>query len=62
MEEGACEAFVIWLVSKGADQFAKLVQLLRGQTKTDPIWNEVYEYPVIEDMEKAFKVWVLSEW
>ena len=62
VEEGACEALVIWLASKGPENFAKFIQLYKGAQKPDPIFEQAYEFPLVEDMEKEFKTWVLSEW
>ena len=61
-EEGGALGLVTWLVNKDREAFKKLIGLLMSKGKPDPIWKETYDFLLIEDMEKAFKIWALSEW
>ena len=61
-EEGGAYGLVTWLVSKEG-KFADIVKaLVRGGAKDDDPWRDVYGYELIEEMEKDWKAWVLTEW
>ncbi len=61
-EEGAAYGLVTWLISKEREKFGDLLEALRrGSAKEDEPW-QVYGYDLIEDMERDWKTWVLSEW
>ena len=62
-EEGGAYGLVTWLISKDEAKFAEIVKALkRGGRRDDDPWTEVYSYELIEEMEKDWKAWVLSEW
>lgn len=62
-EEGGALGLVTWLLSKDAELFKKLVVMLRTPgKKDDDVWNQVYQWPLIEDWEKEWKAWALSSW
>ncbi len=62
-EEGGAYGLVTWLVTKDREKFAELlVNLVRGGRSDDDAWRATYDYPLIEDMEKEWKTWVLTEW
>ena len=62
-EEGGAYGLVTWLISKDEAKFAEIVNALkRSSRRDDDAWSEVYGYELIEEMEKDWKSWVLSEW
>ncbi len=63
IEEGGALGLVTWLHGRDPEKFIKLIELVRaGNLKDDEIWKQVYGYELVEDMEKDFKTWVLTEW
>ena len=61
-EEGGAYGLVVWLTGRDSEKFKEFVKALRYAHKDDDPWRKVYGYEFIEDMEKDWKVWVLSEW
>ena len=61
-EEGAAYGLVTWLTGRDTEQFAQLLKELRVSARDDDPWKKVYGYEVIEEMEKDWKKWVLTEW
>ncbi len=62
-EEGGAYGLVTWLIAQDEAKFADFVKALkRGGLRDDDPWTQVYEYELIEEMEKVWKAWVLSEW
>jgi len=61
-EEGASLALVEFILQKDREKFAELFAGLsaRGAQKDEP-WN-VLGYELVEELEKDWKVWVLTEW
>lgn len=63
VEVGGAIGLVTWLRAKDPEKFKALWKEIRGGFKTDDDpWRKVYEYRLIEDMEKEWKTWVRSEW
>jgi hypothetical protein len=61
-EEGGAYGLVTWLIGKDG-KFAEIVRALYiGGRRDDDPWQKVYEYELIEEMEKDWKAWVLTEW
>lgn len=62
-EEGGAYGLVTWLASKGDEKFAEIVrELVVGGRRDDDPWTRVFQYELIEEMEKDWKTWVLTEW
>ena len=62
-EEGGAYGLVTWLIRKDRAKVPEILKALyRGGVRDDDPWTQVYEYELIEEMEKEWKAWVLTEW
>lgn len=63
-EEGGVLGLVTWLMQQDPEKFKALLASVAkgGKRIIDEYWRETYGFEVVEDMEKKWHVWVLSEW
>lgn len=63
-EVGGALGLVQWLRGKDPEKFKELWKEIRagGHKSDDDVWRKIYGWNLIEDMQKDFKVWALSEW
>lgn len=67
--EGGALGLVTYLIQRGGEDFAKLERALHAHRNVhdrsydlDAPFKAVFEVEVVEDFEKDFRSWVLSEW
>lgn len=68
-EEGGALGLVTYLLQRGPDKFQALERALQSSRNygdrsydLDPPFKAVFDVEVVEDFEKEFRRWVISEW
>jgi hypothetical protein len=63
-EEGGALGLVTWLMHLSKEKFRALFKIVRtgGKRTEDEAWREAYGFEVIEEMEKQWRMWAVSEW